>query len=111
MTFGAVFVSLFDALQIELHEEVREAELLLQAMIKERDILKSFKEKKFMVNQATIDQLRDEMRTHAHLSKEGIARLEAEMAEERDKCQRMVDQIRREIEAQATEQMFLTEVY
>ena len=41
MTFGAV--SLFDALQIELHEEVREAELLLQAMIKERDILKSFK--------------------------------------------------------------------
>ena len=34
---------------------------------------------------------------------EGIARLEAEMAEERDKCQRMVDQIRREIEAQATE--------
>ncbi|CAI8032579.1 hypothetical protein GBAR_LOCUS18417 [Geodia barretti] len=87
----------------ELHEELRETELLLQAKIKERDILKSFKEKKFMVNQATIDQLRDEMRTHAHLSKERIAGLEAEMAEERHKCQRMVDQIRREIEAQATE--------
>ena len=34
---------------------------------------------------------------------ERIAGLEAEMAEERHKCQRMVDQIRREIEAQATE--------
>ena len=43
MTYGAVFVSLFDALQIELHEELRETELLLQAKIKERDILKSFK--------------------------------------------------------------------
>ena len=30
-------------LQIELYEEVREAELLLQAKVKERDILKSFK--------------------------------------------------------------------
>ena len=58
---------------------------------------------------------------------ERIAGLEAEMAEERHKCQRMVDQIRREIEAQATEVrafplnhqmyiqhtaiLFLTEVY
>ena len=32
-----------------------------------------------------------------------MAGLEAEMAEERHKCQRMVDQIRRESEAQATE--------
>ena len=39
-----MFVYLFASLSIiELHEEVRETELLLQAKIKERDVLKGFK--------------------------------------------------------------------
>lgn len=76
----------------DLREEVREAEALLQAKVKERDILKGFKvgiikcvscslyiymynnswrhstvllwlqEKEYMVNQVMIEQLRDEMK-------------------------------------------------
>lgn len=75
----------------DLREEVREAEVLLQAKVKERDILKGFKvgisalvgtlyvynnswrhskvllwlqEKEYMVNQVMIEQLRDEMKDY-----------------------------------------------
>ena len=37
------------------------------------------------------------------LVQESVVVLESEMDEERDKCQRMVDGMRRDIEAQATE--------
>ena len=85
----------------------------------------ALQEKKFRVNQVTIDQLRDEIKTHAHesevcfalqsvpsvlseccvcvLVQESVIVLESEMDEERDKCRRMVDGMRRDIEAQATE--------
>jgi hypothetical protein len=83
-------------------------ELLLQSKVKERDILKGFKEKEFMVNQVAIEQLRDELKEHTQECEERITALSAEISEEKEKCRRMMDGMRKEIEACATEECIST---
>ncbi len=92
----------------ELRKTVVNTERIVQKKSRELNMLLNYKEKEFPVKLVKIDQLKEQCELLKEDNEADLVEVELQIAVEWDKCDQIIDSVRRDLETKATQVILCT---